>query len=279
LGAEPSFDTILADADINWLFLFEVGPQIIATDIYGQNDELLLDIQSVTNNSRSCFLDKGSISPDGKHLLAAYYNERTADTGDIIGRLVLFDFEDNSVVEVPVHLEGFQLAWSHWWLSPSEFMVKMNKFTRVPMTEYKEDGFVMQETVRFLRYDLQHLDSPQLVESAEGLAKSREYDPPFGTMPRVRVEPVIPNAVDGFGRYYDQNWDRSYIFLNTDLVRVSDGSMSKPTWDSDLRLFIWHEDKTSAPYRYGALQMDSEGHYRFWHTGAFWGKIPKGTDN
>jgi hypothetical protein len=85
----------------------------------------------------------------------------------------------------------------------------------------------------------------------------------------IKVENVTDNMVDGFGRWYDNNWYRDYIYLNDKIVRVTDtGVEVDPFWDADIKMFIWGEvNKT--------FQMDINGRFRFWHDGDYLGKISK----
>lgn len=87
-------------------------------------------------------------------------------------------------------------------------------------------------------------------------------------MASIKIEGVTGNLLDGFGRWYNNNWYRDYIYLNNEIVRVTDAIVEvEPFWDSDIKMFIWVEvDKT--------YQMDIDGHYRFWHNGDYIGKIP-----
>jgi len=83
----------------------------------------------------------------------------------------------------------------------------------------------------------------------------------------IKIENVTGNMVDGFGRWYDNNWFRDYIYLNDKIARVTDtGVEMEPFWDSDINMFIWGEvNKT--------FQMDIDGRFRFWHNGDYIGKI------
>jgi hypothetical protein len=84
----------------------------------------------------------------------------------------------------------------------------------------------------------------------------------------IKVENVTGNMMDGFGRWYDNNWDRDYIYLNDKIVRITDAPVEmKPFWDPDLKMFIWNEVDAT-------FQTDIDGHYRFWHDGDYVGKIP-----
>jgi len=86
---------------------------------------------------------------------------------------------------------------------------------------------------------------------------------------KIRTDSVTGNMVDGFGRWYDNNWYRDNIYLNDKLVRISDGWVEfDPVWDPGLDLFTWDEG-------YQTYQMDSKGHYRYWYDGKYIGKVPR----
>ena len=88
------------------------------------------------------------------------------------------------------------------------------------------------------------------------------------SMASIRIENVTGNMMDGFGRWYDNNWYRDYIYLNDKIVRITDAPVEmEPFWDTDLKMFIWNEVDTN-------FQMDIDGHYRLWHDGVYVGKIP-----
>ncbi|MCP4371666.1 MAG: hypothetical protein GY797_26645 [Deltaproteobacteria bacterium] len=312
LGSVPTFDTILAKVNEDWRFLFVFKGQLLTTDIYGQNDQVLLEISDATGSKCSSLLGEGSLSPDSKYLVIKYDNdERTADTGDIIGRLMVFDLENGSVEKIPTPLEGFQLRWYSdiLWLSPTVFIVPMQRWI------WKDNH--TEEIVRFLRYDLQSLNEPQVIEfetngpifvfkdspsvllfasehsridemiirvlDVEGTREATQEESQYflcyqdwqcresNFAPNIKVERVIDeNVVEGWGRYYNENWNRYYVYLNNNLVRVSDGEMGGPVWDSNLELFIWSESGVLNDF-----YMDAQGHYRTWHSGDYWGKIPR----
>ena len=44
-------------------------------------------------------------------------------------------------------------------------------------------------------------------------------------------------------------------------------------WHDDLELFIWREHDGNNPLL--IYYVDRKGHYRFWHKGGYWGKIPR----
>jgi hypothetical protein len=46
-----------------------------------------------------------------------------------------------------------------------------------------------------------------------------------------------------------------------------------PEWDCDLKLFIWLEIADGEQFEW--YIMDKEGHYRFWRSGWYVGKIPR----
>ena len=74
--------------------------------------------------------------------------------------------------------------------------------------------------------------------------------------------------VDGFGRWYDNNWYKDYVYLNNKVVRVSEAWIEEdPFWDEDIKMFIWAEGSKT-------FQMDIDGRFRFWHNGEYIGKIP-----
>lgn len=89
--------------------------------------------------------------------------------------------------------------------------------------------------------------------------------------PTARIERVI-DYVDGFGRYFENNWFRYNIYLEDKLVRISDGVVEKePLWDRDLHLFVWSEG-VMLPDVY---VMDEYGHYRYLRDGRYAGKISR----
>jgi hypothetical protein len=318
LGKEPAFDELLASDDKKWSFLFRKENKIVATDIYGGNEKVVLDITTATDNVNSRLLYSESISPDGRLLAVNYSNERDlSDHWDpIIGKLIVFDLRNSKVENIPTSLDGFEFDWTSpvYWLSSSIMLVKMDR----PLGK---DMF--SEEIRFLRYDLQSIESFQVIEfnpcsftatmkpdthvlllasDCDLVTQSAIYaidtqGKRFATVdeaayfkkfyfdcdreescmqnlsskdgPLIKVEPVTGDMVDGFGRWYDNNWYRDYVYLNDKPVRVSDGWIEfDPVWDSELRLFTWNEG-------YQTFQMDNQGNYRFWFPGIYVGKIPK----
>jgi hypothetical protein len=94
-----------------------------------------------------------------------------------------------------------------------------------------------------------------------------EYEHPSPDFALITIEPIWGGA-EGFGRFYEHNWNRDYIYLGEELVRVSDVFMTfDPDWQDGLGLFIWIEgDHTYI--------MDPEGHYRHLFNGVYLGRIP-----
>jgi hypothetical protein len=94
------------------------------------------------------------------------------------------------------------------------------------------------------------------------------YQHPSPSFPIIRLE-YVAFGVDGFGRYWEDNWGRQYMYLGDDLVRISDSMIwYEPEWQSGLDLFIWDEGDNT-------YIMDNEGHYRHMYNGYYLGRIPR----
>jgi hypothetical protein len=100
------------------------------------------------------------------------------------------------------------------------------------------------------------------------LGDSCERNLATASIASIKVENVTGNMVDGFGRWYDNNWYKDYVYLNNKIVRVSDAWIEEdPFWNEDIKMFTWTEGSKT-------FQMDIDGHFRFWHNGEYIGKIP-----
>jgi len=99
----------------------------------------------------------------------------------------------------------------------------------------------------------------------------KTFQHPSGTFPIITIERVA-GGPDGFGRFYEDNWFREYMFLGDELVRVSNSSIIyEPEWQSGLNLFLWTEwDNTFITYI-----MDHEGRYHHVYNGIYLGRIPR----
>ena len=67
-----------------------------------------------------------------------------------------------------------------------------------------------------------------------------------------------------------------YILRSTARVEAGQKATvaeSLPVWIGDLRLFLWQEDDGSEFLP--VYIMDEKGHYRFWHRGIYWGRVPR----
>lgn len=96
----------------------------------------------------------------------------------------------------------------------------------------------------------------------------KTFQHPSGTFPVITIKRVA-GGPDGFGRFYEDNWFREYMYLGDELVRVSDTLINyEPEWQSGLDLFIWAE----WPNTY---IMDNEGHYHHMYNGIYLGRIPR----
>jgi hypothetical protein len=94
------------------------------------------------------------------------------------------------------------------------------------------------------------------------------YQHPSPSFPMIQLEYVAFGA-DGFGRFWEDNWGRQYMYLGDDLVRVSDSMIwYEPEWQSGLDLFIWDEGDNT-------YIMDNEGHYHHMYNGDYLGRIPR----
>jgi len=320
LGKEPAFDDLLVSGNEKWLFLFRKENKIIATDIYGGNENVVLDIVTATNNAKSELLNSESISPDGSLLAVSYFNKRNESDywRPAIGELIIFNLKNGTVENIPTSLEGFEFDSGSpvYWLSFNVILVKMHRFP---------GGNASSEEVRYLRYDLQNIESFQVIEfspcSLTTTLKSDSHvlllasDCDFvtestvyaidirGKRPathdefvyfnqyysdcrqnesciqnlsskdgsRIKVEPVTGDVFDGYGRWYENNRFRNYLYIDNKLVRVTDVGGDEIFWDSDLKLFVWSE--TDYQYYY----MDNQGHYRYWYKSFYYyiGKVPR----
>jgi hypothetical protein len=307
LGTVPSFDAILGNANRNWRFLFKTNNQIVITDIYGQNDSLVLNSALGTHRE--------SLSPDGKTLAVNYQSDLSAYSQSPFSNLVIIDLQTGTVTQFPTDLDGFEFDWTTpvHWLSPTVFLATMHRYVG-------DDMF--SEDVALLRFDVDDLHSVQIIEfepcsltriseniSHVLLLKSDCEPINGGTTWAIDTEgkrlaspgeveffnlyyssrfqeqlcfqdqgctnengttvrtEPVVDALDCFTRYCENNLFRDYVYLNDRLVRITDGSDSGPKWDSEVGLFVWGE----ADYTY---YMDDFGHYRPWHLGVFLDKVP-----
>ena len=315
-GDNAAFDEILSTAN-QWELLFRYSKKIIATDIYGKEKGVILDIEDATGNKNAEILFDVSISPDEQLLAVNYFDEREPE-GPSIGKLLLVGTTTGITERIHLSLPGYKLDAFEpvYWLSNDVFLAKMvNYFT-------SDDG-AMLEAVTFLRYDLRNKHSTESIEfptcrnpntkdlmdresltllvmssceqsiyaidiDGKRLATSEEtayfgswyrdcgrnascfqhllYDTPV-----ARIERVI-DYIDGFGRYFENNWFRYNIYLEDKLVRISDGIVEKePLWDRDLHLFVWSEGVMQP----GVYVLDEYGHYRYLRDGHYAGKISR----
>ncbi len=69
------------------------------------------------------------------------------------------------------------------------------------------------------------------------------------------------------------------IRLGGRIARVTDSWVwpyelaAAPKWDNDLELFVWQELDVGSGMR--SYYMDQKGHYRFWRSGSYVGKVPR----
>lgn len=312
-GASEEFDNLLEAANEKWVFLFQSGTQLVATDIYGENDRVLFDLTKVINPDGSNFSDEFSISPDGNRLAINYFRARDISEASkpLAGEIFILDINSGGSMEIQPKVDGYNIDWVApvYWLSPEIILIKMQKYNV---------GDASTEDV-FLRYDLQFPDVQQIIDfdqcevtevtkrdsgvllltsdclphgetpvwaidihgKRQATLEEEFYykcagfwmygntcDPKILTKPVavLRLERVTGN-MEGWGRWWENNWYRNYVYLDDQLVRVSNGwDEFDPVWDSGLKLFMWDEGTW-------VFLMDSKGHYRPWHVGNYIGKI------
>jgi len=99
----------------------------------------------------------------------------------------------------------------------------------------------------------------------------KTFQHPSGSFPIITIKRVA-GGPDGFGRFYEDNWNREYMYMGDELVRVSNSYfIYEPEWQSGLDLFLWTEwDNTFITYI-----MDHEGHYHHVYNGIYLGRIPR----
>jgi len=316
LGTDPVFDNLLSNVSKEWLFLFGQDGKIVISDIYGQNRRVILDLVTITGNENSEFRNVVSISPDNAYIAASFYGERDpGGIGQNILRMIIINIENGTVTDIPTSFEGFDWAYTAFWVSNREILMMMNRYPGPDAPS---------EEIIFLLYNLQDISSPQLFEfdpcpmttvmdndsqvlllasdcepsnqqtvwsidsAGKRLARPEEtsffdehkydrwhlrktFQHPSGTFPVITIKRVA-GGPDGFGRFYEDNWNREYMYMGDELVRVSNSLIIyEPEWQSGLDLFLWTEwDNTFITYI-----MDHEGHYHHVYNGIYLGRIPR----
>jgi hypothetical protein len=95
-----------------------------------------------------------------------------------------------------------------------------------------------------------------------------KYQYPSDGFPSIKIEPIWAGS-EGFGRFYEANWNREYLYFGNHLVRISDVFIYfEPDWQTNIELFIWKEENKT-------YFADKDGHYRLLYNGAYLGKIPR----
>lgn len=94
------------------------------------------------------------------------------------------------------------------------------------------------------------------------------YQHPSGIFPIINIEHIWAGP-EGFGRFYEANWNRDYLYFGNYLVRISDGFINfEPDWQTNIELFIWTEGNKT-------YFADKDGHYRLLYNGVYLGKTPR----
>jgi len=88
----------------------------------------------------------------------------------------------------------------------------------------------------------------------------------FYDFPSVRIERVVDfNFFDPFGNSAEINRNRFYVYLNEEIVRISDSYIEfEPIWEPEIGLFIWKEGDDT-------YLMDEQGHSHVWFQGEYVG--------
>ena len=167
-GISQEFDTLLAAANEKWIFIFANDFKIVKTDIYGNTDDEILDLRTITGKRNAEFLGRASFSPDGRYILTPYYYNRCG-RNRINGKLILLDLTGKSAKYPAIDHEDFILGWyyPYNWLDSETFLVPIHKYTkgkkRMPDNMPSWDGYNAEETKKYLRFSLKDLNNSQVI--------------------------------------------------------------------------------------------------------------------
>ena len=162
LGSGPTLKEIRSGAGQEWQYLFSMDHQIIATDINGKADRLILDIQQATHDVNSALLPghRHRISPDGR-MLAVTYNNGVGPSGcsySPLDKLLVFDLLNGTYKSIPNSQKGIKFDGSGnvYWLSPMVIVMEMVRCAGTAM------GL---DQMSYFLYDLQDPAAYQIIDA------------------------------------------------------------------------------------------------------------------
>ena len=315
IGEAPAFDSILDTGNKAWTFLFEQDGKLVSTDIYGGKTEVILDVGNGDYGKMTGFRGRRNTSPDGRFTVVAPIIRTYSRTGpslilfDIVERSVkLIPFDESRyeffddiywlgskdfvvcVMMKDTNAEGGSVAdrirYLHYSLGDPDHPKELNLGSSIgthfdpdlkSLIFEREDSETGERALHAYDKNGFHSATPAEKTSFErGHEEYVIYGKRLGIkLPEIEVRPVVGyGVVEGSGPFYNRNWWRSYIMLDGKTVRCSEGRVNwGPKLDEDLELLIWDEYDSDKPlYTY---YLDLEGHYRFWHEGSYWGKVPR----
>ena len=313
VGESAEFESLLKQADDDWSFVFADDHRLWLSKLRGTEAKLLLDLREATDSRDAVFVGYGSISPTGEFALATWCHNGASADGRPKARLILINLRDRSIRTMTSSYEGFRVDphLKTRWLAADTYITPLNRYIpepggftveeftylrqriddpsaaaalQVPRTAepkrwdaatstlYLMDPGDVRQTMYSL--DIGGIKRLTLQESAALHREWRHETSSPGCPVSVETSRVVgASTVEGWGEWYEKNYDREWIILGGERVRCSDDSINgEPVWHSDLNLLTWEEFGIDGPLV--TYYMDAKGHYRRWRQGKYWGKIP-----
>jgi hypothetical protein len=311
-GACPEFDALLGESDKGWEFVFEDGQQVISTDIHGMARRILLDLRrlsaTATRFSEVCLSPDGRymlVSPVADRGLSLV-DLASGAIRDVPVPHLLLD-------KRPADPDGHSLdLWLTHWLHPVAFVVALHHptpkkmhmsdelFFRFdlnrlnaphelvlgmsrPVIRIPTDSSVLlfaEADVTIYRCVVWALDTHGIRKATSAEADSfkrlcRGSDSNGPCEVRVEKTPLtLRRRLNLDDKGYDPNRGKYDIYLSGNMVRrtqLPGGSRPVLRWEARLGLYVWQESRDESERT--TFLMDSQGHYRAWHTGRYVGAI------
>lgn len=299
-GESKYFDSILYENNRNWLFYFFNDSTLIEVDFLTKEERTILNIRESQGSDSNMNNKIQFVYMNGSNFVLKI-DQMNFSKGEFLNsKYYLFNKTINMLSSLSK--ENYNFSWMPpYWINENSFIL-LNKKTKLIEGINNEAVFLdilkftiqdsilcdiipvdlpspscqWQDSLKMLflisDYSASSQDNVKVFDSA-GLRDitSKEFQI-YNSNKTTKSESINNSMVGLVQPEYTLN-NNTEIYLNNRIVRITKSNCTQPTWLSDFNLFLWQEDDFTANLK--TFIMDIYGHYSFWHSGTYCGRIKK----